>query len=416
MSLLGKRRLGVSSPLSQRPRAVYQPPNPQSKDIEDLESLIRSLADELEYAEEEKARRERTKSNDTANTSGSEGTRSPDLLATPSDLGSPVSSMGDQVITPPSSTRQPDNAASRGRGGDGKAELGRGKEKGHASSSNESERHHARGTRTGRGKEQGKTTAQWPVEEKVQSTRTRSRREGLNESSGEKKDPVKRTEFQSLIRAALLCELIQVLRENELTRRPSTSPDHGSMYRHSTLHDPNNPYSTIQLPSPLPSPTYRLFHLPPTSRSRLLATYLPLLAPRADLSKGLSWSHSPSSRSGSCRREAYWECSGPILWCSMGRFVESGITGCWSGRGWDVFCSIVFRTFCRNEDGMANQQDHIWPIPPAKQRSSHVVNLCAVKVRGLIYLIHVFYAEKVCNWAFNGNLWYMRERPEKQVS
>ena len=207
MSSLGKRRLGVSSPLSQHPRAANQPPNPQSKDIEDLESLIRSLADELEYAEEEKARRERTKSNDTANTSGSEGTRSPDLLATPSDLGSPVSSMGDQVITPPSSTRQPDNAASRGRGGDGKAELGRGKEKGHASSSNESERHHARGTRTGRGKEQGKTTVQEPVEEKVQSTRTRSRREGLHGSSEEKKDPVKRTEIQSLIRVALLCEL-----------------------------------------------------------------------------------------------------------------------------------------------------------------------------------------------------------------
>ena len=188
------------------------------------------------------------------------------------------------------------------------------------------------------------------------------------------------------------------------------------MYRHGTVHDPNNPYSTLQFPSPLTSPAYRLFPLPPTSRSRLLATYLPLLAPRADLSKGLSWSYSLGSRSSRCRREAYWKCSGPILWCSMGRLVESGITGCWSGRGRDVFCSIVFRTSYQNEDGMANQQDHIWPIPPAKQRSSHVMNLFAVTVRSIIYLIHVFYAEKVCNWAFNGHLWYIRERPEKQVS
>ena len=208
MSSLGKRRLGVSSALSQRPGAIYQPPNPQSQDLEDLESLIGSLADELERAEEEKARRRRTKSNDTANPSGSEGTRSPDLFATTRDLGSPISSMGDQIVTPPPRARQPDNASSIGRGSDGEAKLGRGKEKGHTSNSNESERHHARSTRTGRGKEQGKTIVQEPVEKKAHSTRSRSSREGLHGSSEEKKDPVKRTEIQSLIRVALLCELI----------------------------------------------------------------------------------------------------------------------------------------------------------------------------------------------------------------
>jgi hypothetical protein len=64
----------------------------------------------------------------------------------------------------------------------------------------------------------------------------------------------------------------------------------------------------------------------------------------------------------------------------------------------------------------ADEQDHIWPIPPAKQRSSHVVNLFAIGIRSIIYLIHVFYAEKACNWAFSGPMWYLRERPEKQAS
>jgi hypothetical protein len=44
------------------------------------------------------------------------------------------------------------------------------------------------------------------------------------------------------------------------------------------------------------------------------------------------------------------------------------------------------------------------------------MNLMAVCVRSIIYLVHVFYAEKACNWAFNGHLWYIRERPEKQAS
>lgn len=43
------------------------------------------------------------------------------------------------------------------------------------------------------------------------------------------------------------------------------------------------------------------------------------------------------------------------------------------------------------------------------------MNLVAVGVRSIVYLIHVFYAEKACNWAFSGPLWYLRERPEKQV-
>lgn len=44
------------------------------------------------------------------------------------------------------------------------------------------------------------------------------------------------------------------------------------------------------------------------------------------------------------------------------------------------------------------------------------MNLFATAMRSIIYLVHVFYAEKICNWAFNGPLWQARERPEKQAS
>jgi hypothetical protein len=202
MSLLGERRLGVSSPLPPTIHTIYEPPQPLSRDLEDLESLIRSLADELERAEYKKAMQK---------SDSSTGTGSPDLLATPVTANnSPISDMGDRIITP-SPVRHREhtskNASKEGRGGDEKARHARVKERSGVSASTGAEGKRTRSEKPRREKVDDISSSKPEKEEKAQSTRTRSRREGLDGSSGKKKDPVKRTEMQTFIRIALLCKL-----------------------------------------------------------------------------------------------------------------------------------------------------------------------------------------------------------------
>jgi hypothetical protein len=201
MSILGEQRLGVSSPLPPS-HTIYEPPQPISRDLEDLESLIRSLADELERAEYKKG----MPKSDT----GSEGTGSPDLLATPVTANnSPISDMGDRIITPsPVQHREhtSKSAPSKGEGSDGKARHARVKERSGVSASTGSEGKRTRSEKPQREKADDESSSKAGKEEKAQSTRTRSRREGLDESSEKKRDPVKRTEIQTFIRIALLCK------------------------------------------------------------------------------------------------------------------------------------------------------------------------------------------------------------------
>jgi hypothetical protein len=343
MSILGKRRLGVPSPLqTPQSRAIYEsPPNPLARDIEDLESLIRTLADELERAEEEKAMQNRPGSSDTS--TSSEGTRSPDLLATPvTAFASPISEMSQEVVTPPSRSRhQPDTRtrSSRSRG-DGKAQHTGEKERSRVSAPATTEDKHSRSDRRKGEKKPEKLSEKGSTKEVAQWTRTRSRREGLDGSSGEKMPHVKRTEIQSFIRIALLCELDAPL-VIQLTTRPSTRPDNDTLYRPRTLHDPNNPHSTLQLPPTIPSSTYRLLHLPRTPRPRLLAPDLSIITPRAGLGEGMPWCHCSCRGLGCCRREKDGQLLGPLLWSSVGCTAKSGGTGSRSHRGWNVFCSLV---------------------------------------------------------------------------
>jgi hypothetical protein len=204
MSLLGKHRLGVSSP-SAPSNTIYEPPKPLSRDLEDLESLIRSLADELERAEDQKGMQK---------SDSSMGTGSPDLLATPvTASNSPISEMGDQVITPPPVRHREHTSKSaprEDRGSGEKARHARTRERGGVSASTGSEGKRTRSDKPRRVKADDKSSSKPVNEEKAQSTRTRSRREGLDGSSDKKKDPVKRTEIQTFIRIALLCELLIV--------------------------------------------------------------------------------------------------------------------------------------------------------------------------------------------------------------
>jgi hypothetical protein len=200
MSILGKHRLGVSSPLPPS-HTIYEPPKPLSRDLEDLESLIRSLADELERAEDQKAMQK---------SDSSTGTGSPDLLATPvTASNSPISDMGDQVVTPPPVRHRehPSKSASReGRGGDEKARHARVKERSGVSASTGSEGKRTRSDKPRREKVDEKSSSKPAKEEQAQSTRTRSRREGLDGSSDKKKVPIKRSEIRTFIRIALLCK------------------------------------------------------------------------------------------------------------------------------------------------------------------------------------------------------------------
>jgi type IV secretory pathway VirB10-like protein len=130
MSSLGKRRLGVSSPLPPS-HTIYEPPKPLSRDLEDLESLIRVLADELERAEEKKGMPK-------LNTGG-EGPQSPDRLATPVTASySPISELGDRIVTPPP-IRHREHTSQRAsreeRGSDEKARNARTREKSGVSAS-----------------------------------------------------------------------------------------------------------------------------------------------------------------------------------------------------------------------------------------------------------------------------------------
>jgi hypothetical protein len=202
MSLLGKRRLGVSSPLPPA-HTIYEPPKPLSGDLEELESLIRLLADELERAEDKKGVPK-------LNTGG-EGTQSPDRLATPiTASNSPISEMGDRIVTPPPVRHREHtskSASREGTGSDEKALYARTREKSGVSVSTGSDGKRTRSEKPRRDKADDKSISKVPVGEKAQSTRTRSRRDGLDGASNKKKDPVKRTEIQTFIRIALLCEL-----------------------------------------------------------------------------------------------------------------------------------------------------------------------------------------------------------------
>jgi hypothetical protein len=201
MSILEKHRLGVSSPLPPS-HTIYEPSKPLSRDLEDLESLIRSLADELERAEHKKGIQK---------SDSSTGTESPDLLATPvTASNSPISDMGDQVITPPPIRHREHTSKSASRtetGSDEKARHARVKDRSGVSASTESEGKRTRSEKPRREKADDKSSSKPVTEEKAQSTRTRSRREGLDGSSDKKKVPVKRTEIQTFIRIALLCKL-----------------------------------------------------------------------------------------------------------------------------------------------------------------------------------------------------------------
>jgi len=273
MSILGKHRLGVSSPLPPS-HTIYEPSKPLSRDLEDLESLIRSLAEKLERAEDQKAMQ---KSSDS-----SSGTGSPDLLATPITASdSPIAEMGDQVISPPPVRHREHtskNASREGRGSDEKARHARMKERGGVSTSTGSEGKRTRSEKPRRDKADDKSSSKPVTEEKAQSTRTRSRREGLDGSSDKKKVPVNRTGIQTFIRIALLCKLVALFDSiDELINRPRPSSNNDTLYRPHTLHDPYNPYSSLQFPPPLSSPTYRLLHLPLTTRHHLLALNIPIL-------------------------------------------------------------------------------------------------------------------------------------------
>lgn len=273
MSILGKRRLGVSSPFTPS-QPTYESPKTLSRDLEDLESLVRSLADELERAENEK----RIPKSD----NGGEITRSTQILATPDTFNSPMSETGEQVITPPVRHREHTSKStpSEGRGSEEKARHAGNRERSGVSASTGSEGKRTRSEKPRRDKMEDKSNSGMPVDEKAQSTRSRSRRDGLDGASEKKKVPVKRTEMQTFIRISLLCKLSRALGlANELIDRPSPSSDYDTLYRPRTLHDPNNPHSALQLPPPLPSPTYRLFHIPLTPRHHLLVPYVPLLTP-----------------------------------------------------------------------------------------------------------------------------------------
>jgi len=279
MSLLGKRRLGVSSPFTP-PQSTYEPPKTLSRDLEDLESLVRSLADELERADNEK----RVPKSD----NGSEATRPPQHLATPDTTNSPISEMGEQIITPPVRHRghrehTSKSASKERRGSDEKARHAGTRERSGVSASTGSGGKRTRPEKPRREKTDEKsssTSSRIPVDEKAQSTRTSVRRDAVDGSSEKRKVPVKRTEIQTFIRISLLCKLFQAfILANKLMNRPSPSSDHGTLYRPRTFHDPNNPHSALQLPPPLPSPTYRLFHIPLTPRHHLLALDVPLITP-----------------------------------------------------------------------------------------------------------------------------------------
>ena len=273
MSLLGKRRLGVSSPFTPS-QPTYEPPKPLSRDLEDLESLVRALADDLERAENEK----RIPKSD----NGTEATRSTHILATPETFNSPISEMGEQVITPPIRHREhkSKSVSKEERGSDEKARHARTRERIGVSASTGSGGKRTHSEKPRREKTDEKSSSRIPVGEKAQSTRTRVRRDGLDGSSEKKKVATKRTEIQTFIRISLLCKLFQAfILANKLMNRPSPSSDHDTLYRPRTLHDPNNPHSALQLPPPLPSPTYRLFHIPLTPRHHLLALDVPLITP-----------------------------------------------------------------------------------------------------------------------------------------
>jgi hypothetical protein len=201
MSLLGKHRLGVSSPLTPS-HIICEPPQPLSRELEDLESLIRSLADELERAEDQKGMQK---------SDSSTGTGSPDLLATPvTASNSPISEMGNEVITPPPISHREHktkSATREERGSDDKARHARVKERSGVSASTGSDGKRTRSDKPRREKVDDKSSSKPVTEEKAQSTRTRSRREGLDGASEKKKVPVKRSEIQTFIRIALLCEL-----------------------------------------------------------------------------------------------------------------------------------------------------------------------------------------------------------------
>jgi hypothetical protein len=144
----------------------------------------------------------------------STGTGSPDLLATPvTAFNSPISEMGDQVITPPPVRHREHTskiASREGRGGDEKARHARVKEKSGVSASTGSDGKRTRSEKPRREKVDEKSSSKSVTEEQAQSTRTRSRHEGLDGSSDKKKVPVKRSEIQTFIRIALLCELMIV--------------------------------------------------------------------------------------------------------------------------------------------------------------------------------------------------------------
>jgi hypothetical protein len=189
MSLLGKRRLGVSSPYPYQPQPNYQvPTQPVSEDIEDLESLIRSTADELERAEREKD----IMAADGKDTwsSGSEGTRSPDLLATPvSAITSPMigldttSPMGRSQNSPTSSIL----SSREGRDKPVHQSKSRPKERSQATTTSASKSTPAPTTGNEKRKPDkvgAKSKTKAPTDGKAQSTRTRSRREGLERRKG----------------------------------------------------------------------------------------------------------------------------------------------------------------------------------------------------------------------------------------
>ena len=277
MSILGKHRLGVSSPLPSS-HTISEPPKPLSRDLEDLESLIRSLADELERAEDQKAMQK---------SDSSTGTGSPDLLATPpTTSNSPISDMAEDLVTPPTKSRrdgdQSKSASREGRGSDEKARHARTREKERSgvSASTGSDGKRTRSEKPRKEKADDKSSSKPVEEEKAQSTRTRSRREGLDGAPDKKKEPVKRTEIQTFIRIALLCKLLELFHfTDELIARPSPSSHNDTLYRPRTLHDPNNPYSAVQFPPTLTSPTHRLLHIPLTPSHHLLALNIPFLAP-----------------------------------------------------------------------------------------------------------------------------------------
>lgn len=199
MSILGKRRLGVSSPTS---HTIYEAPKPLSRDLEDLETLVRSIADDLERTEHEKGMEK---------SDSSMGMRSPGLSATPiSASNSPISEMGDRIVTPPTKSRgaggTSKSASAEGRGSDEKARHARTREKSGVPASTGSGGKRTHSDKPRREKADNKPSSRTSGDEKAQSTRTRSRREGLDGSSEKKKDSVTRTEIQTLIRIALLCE------------------------------------------------------------------------------------------------------------------------------------------------------------------------------------------------------------------